>query len=424
MTALQDPGKEDTKKKERTMIYPKMNKVMGKIFDILKQEERFKIPKGANRHRSVVDVFTKKVIQQRKHMDYVDVHDEFKAFAGPNDKVYILKNDLEYFGFEQPLRDIVMHYSVRAIQQQDLRVSADAIRVAAVMLLPEYQGPCASFLRGTKDTRAKQDQSVDVDIAWAVQALETFKDPNFTVPYPDCMRQSDVEGIDPNEEERYSIPREPKWFINTWKHYLKKKYKAAIGRWDKETGGGSREPEEFADYCDKNSRWLVWVYLMDIERDFLLFSNAKGKPPEYVGREAGFPFVPTMNDTDTDQDVQPVASSRKRKSGTMTSSSIKKRLDDRTNILAQLMEEMTSVLKANAPYQQPSGGSGSYVDMTGSKLLQAICTAGKKKKDLEEYTDAMSPATRACVLGGIEQEIVALGKQYRDHVTSGISGPC
>jgi hypothetical protein len=43
----------------------------------------------------------------------------------------------------------------------------------------------------------------------------------------------------------------------------------------------------FSNFCEAN-RWLVWIYLMDIEADFLLFSNAKGKPPAHVGKEAGF----------------------------------------------------------------------------------------------------------------------------------------
>ena len=60
--------------------------------------------------------------------------------------------------------------------------------------------------------------------------------------------------------------------------------------------------------------------------------------------------------------------------------------------------------------------------MQSNRLLQAICAAGKRKQDLEQYTDAMSPSSRACVLGGIEQEIVALGRQYRDHVTSAVDG--
>jgi hypothetical protein len=154
MEALQDPGKEDRKKKDSTLIYPKMNKVMGKIFDIMKDEERFKIPKGANRYRQVIDVFTKRVIQNRYHIDTCDVHPEIRVFAGANEKVYIIANNLEYFGFDRPLGQIVSHYSVRALQNQDHRSAADAIRVAAVMLHPDFQGACASFLRGTKDSRA------------------------------------------------------------------------------------------------------------------------------------------------------------------------------------------------------------------------------------------------------------------------------
>jgi hypothetical protein len=161
-----------------------------------------KIPKGANRYRQVIDVFTKRVMQNRYHIDTCDVHPEIRVFAGANEKVYIIANNLEYFGFDRPLGQIVSHYAVRALQNLDHRSAADAVRVAAVMLHPDFQGACASFLRGTKDSRAKCDQSVDPDIAWAMQALVLFQDPSFLVPWPDCMRQEDVEGVDPQRTRR------------------------------------------------------------------------------------------------------------------------------------------------------------------------------------------------------------------------------
>ena len=251
-----------------------------------------------------------------------------------------------------------------------------------------------------------------------MQALVLFQDPSFQVPWPDCMRQEDVEGVDPNEEERFSIPRDVKWFIQTWKHYLKKKYKTAIGRWDKETGGGSREPEEFADYCDKSSRWLVWVYLLDIERDFLLFSNAKGKPPEYVGTESGFP---QSTDFDTDQESNAVGSGRKRKSThTGKQSAQKARMfEDRTNTLTNLMQDISSVLKAHAPC--PSLGEAH--DEVGTKLLNAMIHAGERREEMERCTRHMSPGAKACVLNKIDSEIHNLGQQYKEHDAKLAFGP-
>jgi hypothetical protein len=77
------------------------------------------------------------------------------------------------------------------------------------------------ILKGCKD-RAKSDQSVDPsNIAWAMEALKTFNDPDFKVPYPDEMNEADVlDGIDPNDVTRIDLlpgRNAKKWFLDTWR---------------------------------------------------------------------------------------------------------------------------------------------------------------------------------------------------------------
>ena len=66
------------------------------------------------------------------------------------------------------------------------------------------------------------------------------------------------------------------------------KYKIVLDHWNKETGGGNGEPYSFVDYCDRDARWLVVVFLKDLEANFLLASNAGGRMPGHLQQESGF----------------------------------------------------------------------------------------------------------------------------------------
>jgi hypothetical protein len=435
LAALQDLGREDAKSKEKKMVYPKLTKVCGKIYDKIKHLPEASVGTGANRSRDVREM-VKICLRLRKLADLHDVHEKFRPFAvGTSERLFIISNDIERYGVDSIIDGAIQHFAVRSLSKQEDRSAADAIRVAAVMLLPENQGAVTGILRGVKD-RAKSDQSVDPALAWAMQAVQTFKDDTFIVEMPHEINPGDVYGIDPNDMDRFAADkRDGKWFLDTWKLYLKRKYKNAIGRWDKETGGGSRDPAAFADYCERGSRWLVWVYLMDVERDFLLFSNAKGKPPEYVGKESGFEQdeedtwePPSSSVTDNEEPVPryrgglPYSSSKKRKSDESLSMA-QKTFETKTDRLGSLMEEVCTTLRAARSSSTTASSSSVAVggivvdpDAVGSGLLQAIVDAGKKKMELEQVTMVMSPSTRAVVLGGIERQIGYLGRQYREHI--------
>ena len=119
------------------------------------------------------------------------MHEKFRQFAvGSSDKLYIIANDLETFGVDSVIAGAVHHFSVRSSLKQDDRNAADAIRVAAIMLLPENQGAVSGILKGVKDTRAKSDQCVDPSLAWAIQAVKTFQDESFVVPMPADISKS------------------------------------------------------------------------------------------------------------------------------------------------------------------------------------------------------------------------------------------
>ena len=99
----------------------------------------------------------------------------------------------------------------------------------------------------------------------------------------------------------------------------------------------------------------------------------------------------------------------------------KRAFDNKTNHLGALMEEVVSSLRAAREGTTTNSSTTSVysVDAVGSNMLQAIVDAAKKKSELEQATLVMSPSTRAVVLGGIEREIAALGRQYKDHLEKG-----
>ena len=78
------------------------------------------------------------------------------------------------------------------------------------------------------------------------------------------------------------------WFLETWRAYVKQKYRAALNRWDTETGNGAHDSHAFGNFCGDNIWCLTWVYMMDIPTNHILWCSAKGKPPSSVGRESGF----------------------------------------------------------------------------------------------------------------------------------------
>ena len=71
------------------------------------------------------------------------------------------------------------------------------------------------------------------------------------------INPEDIIGIEPNAP--ISESRDAKWFLDTWRSYLKKKYQDSIRKWDTEIGKCShKEPHQFSNFCTRDL-WLVWV---------------------------------------------------------------------------------------------------------------------------------------------------------------------
>jgi hypothetical protein len=234
-----------------------------------------------------------------------------------------------------------------------------------------------------------------------MKAVDQFKDPTFIVPTPDGMDSADITGVNPNDEERIGFNRDDVWFLDTWRHYLKPKYKIAIKRWDTQTGGGSNEPEKFAAFTN-GCTWLVWVYMMDLKADFLLYSNAKGRPPAFVGLEAGF-------DTVCDDNQPDVSGARwKQKQGKNKMQVLSTLLEERGNKIDNLVELVKLRFEGNQN-DKPTNGNGSG----SGEIIQQICAATKRRRELEDAVTVMSPDSKAVVLKASTDEIVKLGRMMK-----------
>jgi hypothetical protein len=68
---------------------------------------------------------------------------------------------------------------------------------------------------------------------------------------------------------------------------IRPKYKRALDKWNKETGGGDGTPPSFVNFCG-GDRWLVWIFCKDLGANFLLANNAGGRMPKHLQTESGF----------------------------------------------------------------------------------------------------------------------------------------
>jgi hypothetical protein len=144
-----------------------------------------------------------------------------------------------------------------------------------------------------KKTRTQSDQSGDPMLAFFEHILEeSFSNPAYiAMPPAECYYSEfpeDEKGSwDPNSPAIFEHSRSPQWLKDTWEMYLRPKYKKALDKWNKQTGGGDGNPTEFINYSG-GDRWLVWLFCKDLEANFLLAGNAAGRMPAHLQLEAGF----------------------------------------------------------------------------------------------------------------------------------------
>lgn len=121
---------------------------------------------------------------------------------------------------------------------------------------------------------------------------ECFLNQEYVVPMPPDMYYSEFPeeekgSWDPNHPSTFDHERSAIWLRGTWEDYVKHKYKKALDKWNKDTGGGDGSPTSFVDYCG-GDRWLVWLFCLDLDANFLLACSAGGRMPKHLQIESGF----------------------------------------------------------------------------------------------------------------------------------------
>jgi len=169
--------------------------------------------------------------------------------------------------------------------------------------------------------------------------------------------------------------------METWFTYVRPRYKKALDRWNKDTGGGDGTPAAFVDYCS-NDRWLVWVFLHDYDANFLLANNASGRVPNHLQLEAGFDTGMSTSMSDITEDGSKITGEKMR--------SMEQQLADIKNNNENL-NGLTTVIGdyLKAKMRPDETRSGSEANLTPAKMSydQCLQRANYYKKQIIEVQD-------------------------------------
>ena len=299
--ALQDPGKERTKvvngTKQNVTTFPLLQKLCTKIYQ---QIQNIYKPQGLTKNTTRGrEILASLVLMHRRHADAVDLDVFFHEFARKG-KVYIITNNVVHCGLDIPIREFQATVVDQMVKSKATRTSNDGLRLALTLLDPKYREAVSLIMSNRKD-RSHSDISGDYVLHLFEQILvESFQNPDYQPPIPartlfGDITDQEIQQWDPNDPQLFEVTRNGSWLLETWKVYIRKKYKTALDKWNKDTGGGNGQPWSFVNFCDRDARWLVVVFIMDVQANYLLASNAGGRMPCHLQLECGKEGVPELS---------------------------------------------------------------------------------------------------------------------------------
>ena len=353
--ALQDQGKTSTKKvngRHQSMTtFPLIQKLCTKtIYQAIQTlYNPDSLTTNISRGREPLVTI---VLVARKRADVHTLHPFFHQFA-EGGKTYIINNDPVNCGMNIPIKQFQDSVRDMAQKARSSRTANDGLRLALTLLDPKYRAAVATIMTHRKD-RLHSDITGDHVVHFFEQLLEeSFQNKAYRPPQVDPMMFGNIDADeiatwDPNDPQIFQFTRSADWLVDTWRQYVRRKYKTALDRWNKQTGGGDGQPSAFVEYCDNDARWLVAVFLKDMEANYLLASNAGGRMPHHMQMECGFELVVQAPRTGN-QDISSLEGSGPETSGTSNEqapparsiNTIKRMAEDDALATKKLKSEMT-----------------------------------------------------------------------------------
>jgi hypothetical protein len=260
-----------------------VEKLAAKMYSSILTE--FNNPEGLGKNVSRGKMaLVKDIIIRRRHTDMNETHPMFHPY-GKDGKVYIVTNSIVHAGLDVCLKCFQESVEASLRQKNSARTGNDGLRLGCILLDGKYRASVSGIM-----TRKKNRQKSDHFFELIVQ--EAFCNSDYRVfppseAYYSEFPEEEKGSWDPNDPAVFEQERTGIWLKSTWDDYLKPKYKRALDKWNKDTGGGDGTPPSFIDYC-AGDRWLVYLFCKDIEANFLLASSAGGRMPKHLQIESGF----------------------------------------------------------------------------------------------------------------------------------------
>jgi hypothetical protein len=301
MIALQDEGKKKFNKKGdqlQLLDYNALRKFSKNIHNLLAQRKtnglESNITRGTDKIISIINTL-------RKKTDTSSLHVSLRKYCKSKDNMMlVVENNEDHGGYPLILNQISEYLKSNIISSKASRTPNDAVRVTGILLHAHYRSAVTAIMANKKD-RAACDLPVDPTIAFCKQAVRDFNDPTFIIIGPPDAHELDGEW-DPNDADRIKLKRSGKWFWETWRDYIRKRYRESLGRFSQVTGGGGGGPSNFQNFCN-GDKWVAWVYSLDKHR--ILLNNASTAVPLAVSNEPG------CENDDDDDNIKQSASKRK-----------------------------------------------------------------------------------------------------------------
>jgi hypothetical protein len=396
VVALQDVGKSETVKRKGREItrqkYPLLLKLARNLYTNIQKECN---PDGLTKNVSRgAQALYKELVLLRKQVDISETHVFFHSY-GKDGMVFLIANEPMRCGVDVAIGNFQAATQAFVQQKNSARTCNDGLRVASILLDPTHRDSVSGIM-SKKKNRSKSDIPGDHVGNFYEVVHDDFINQDYTATPPleqyyNNFPEDEKGSWDPNSVSIFELERSAEWVRDTWESYVRPKYKKALDKWNKETGGGDGSPASFIDYC-AGDRWLVWIFCKDIETNFLLAGSAGGRMPNHLQLEAGF----TNNDDNSSIAVSDCNCKR----------SLESELDSAKKQKQELKETMDSV---RAYLQKKSHIEGNTQDHN----LRKIAEYSRMMTDTS-VLETMSPDSKEVYLESLKKERKNVMNQLKD----------